>query len=186
MKKHIYAFLLIATATASINAVPTATKNPFSSLTRSIESSADAWITKCISLLTLTQQLMLLNLFLPESSRSDEATMKCMQAIQEDQSLTATFEELVQNMMKPIELYINNMQKKFEALKTNNQDDIRNFITKLEENVKKLSQYFFQVYYEKLYKHIEKQNASALCFMFDENGLIAPEKRVRALPKPTA
>ena len=111
--------------------------------------------------------------------------MKCVQNIQADSTLATTSEQLEQNMQKPIELYINTMQKKFEALKQTSQESVQGFIQKLEKKIYELIGHFYAIYYAKLYKHIEKQDPSVLYYMFDENGLIAPEKRTKNLPKPT-
>jgi hypothetical protein len=182
MYKQISSLLLTASMIFSVNA----TNNSFSGLTPSIEASADKWIAEFVSKLDISKQLMYLNLFIQPSSSSVEAAMKCIQQIQADSSLAKVSEQLEQNMQKLIELYITHMQKKFESLKRTSPQAVQGFLQKLEKKIYELIAHFYGIYYTRLYKHIEKQDSSVLCYMFDEQGIIAPEKRVRTLPKPTA
>ena len=59
------------------------------------------------------------------------------------------------------------------------------FYQKLENKIYELVAYFYQLYYEKLYVHLASQDNTQLKFMFNEQGIIAPEKRTQLLPKPT-
>ena len=170
MNKQISSLLLAASMIFSVNAA----NNTFSGLTPSIEASAVKWIAEFVSKLDISQQLMYLNLFIQPASSSVEAAMKCIQQIQADPSLAKVSEQLEQNM-----------QKKFEGLKKTSPKAVQGFLQKLEKKIYELIAHFYGIYYTELYKHIEKQDASVLCYMFDEQGLIAPEKRVRTLPKPT-
>jgi len=149
-----------------------------------IEASAEEWINEVVSNLDTSKQLMYLNLFIQPSLSSVEATMKCIQEIQADASLAKVSEQLEQSMQKIIILYMTHLQKKFESLKNNTIKNQQAFSQKLEKKIFELIALFYNVYYTRLYKHIEKENAAALQYMFDENGLIPAEKRTKALPKP--
>jgi hypothetical protein len=181
MNKQISALLLSTSIIFFVNATAS---EQFAGLTKSIEASADAWIKDFVSKLDITQQLMYLNLFIQPSSSSVEATMKCLQQIQADPALTSTSTQFEQDMHKPIERYIVVMQKKFEALKQTSQKSVQNFLQKLEKKIYELMGHIYGIYYTKLYKHIEQQNPEELFYMFNEQGLIAPENRTKALPKP--
>ena len=54
----------------------------------------------------------------------------------------------------------------------------------IKKKIYELMGHIYGIYYTKLYKHIEQQNPAVLFYMFNEQGLIAPENRTKALPKP--
>src|SRR5690606_40973524 len=100
MKKIFIALML---TTSSFFAFSNASVNPFSQLTKSIESSADKWVKSHVAKLSTDQQLMYLNLFilfLEQSENSIESIIKCIQTIQSDEGLTQTSEQLGMDLQR--------------------------------------------------------------------------------------
>ena len=169
MKKQICSLLFATTIIFSSYA---ATNNAFSGLSRSIEASADKWIENFVSKIDKTKQLMYLNFFIQPSLSSSAIAMKCMEHIQADSSLAQVSTELEQTMQHIIGSYITNMQKKFESLNNNSPKAVQNFVQKLEKKIYELMAYFCNIYYTKLYNLVEKEDATMLYYMFDEQVLL--------------
>ena len=183
MNKHILAFAL---ATASIISLNGTGHGSFVGFSRSIQQSADRWITDSIATLSYEDQLTFLNLFVDPTINPIEATIKCIQTLQENTDLTPATEQLQRNVQTFIEKYIEAMQKKLEERAVvPTQEELTEFYQKLENKVYELVAYFYQLYYEKLYVHLARQDTIKLAVMFNEQGIIAPEKRTQLLPAPT-
>jgi hypothetical protein len=183
MNKHILTFALTTASIISVNATGHASFNGFS---RSIQQSADKWITESVEQLSYEDQLTFLNLFVDPTINPIEATIKCIQTLQENAELSPATEQLQRNVQTFIEKYIEAMQKKLEERAVvPTQEELTEFYQKLETKVYELVAYFYQLYYEKLYVHLANQDSTKLAFMFNEQGIIAPEKRTQLLPAPT-
>ncbi len=189
MNKHIHLFIFSASLIFSANMM---FSHPFAHLTKSMETSAQRWINEHVSSLNVNQKLMYLNLLIQPSLSSVEATIKCFQTIQEDVALALVSEQFGKDLTEFINQYITAMQQKFEkhvaSLPKQNEDSFKKlqveFTEKLEEKIYELLGFFYNIYYTKLYNHIEQQDPTVLYYMFDDQGVIAAEKRVKALPKP--
>lgn len=182
MNKYIIVLALATVSIASLNALENKSFNGF---TRSIQQSADTWINDSIAPLSYDDQLTFLNLFVDPTINPIEATIKCIQTLNTNTALTPATEQLQHNMQTFIEKYVETMQKKLEQrAMVPTQEDLTEFYQKLENKIYELVAYTYQLYYEKLYIHLAQQDATKLTFMFDEQGIIAPEKRTRLLPTP--
>lgn len=183
MNKHIIAIALTIASVVTVNALE---NKSFSGFTRSIQQSADKWINDSITRLSYEDQLTFLNLFVDPTINPIESTIKCIQTIQENTELAPATEQLQKNVQTFIEKYIEAMQKKLEKRPVvPTQEEMTEFYQKLENKVYELVAYFYQLYYEKLYVHLANEDSTKLTFMFNEQGIIAPEKRTQLLPTPT-
>jgi len=191
MKKQITTLAFTITSLCSLTVYA---QNSFTGFTRSIQHTAGTWITDTVSPLSQEDQLTVLNFFAGLTTDSIETTLKCLQTMQATPELENTLKQLGQNFEELIRKYIDIMNEKFEQrIKEQTKDGkampseaaVQEFWQKLEQKIQELATYFYQLYYEKLYVHLATEDATRLTFMFDENGIIAPEKRTRLLPSPT-
>jgi anaerobic ribonucleoside-triphosphate reductase len=155
--------------------------NPFEKLTTKIFRNAQNWAEKATAL-DNDLPLVFLNLFALNSEDSIQAFIKCAEYIESQADMLALYEELGINIMETIRAYAENVQEKI-ALKSNLSDTEKETLwQKLETKIQELIAYINAIYYQTLYSNVAKRNTTPV-YMFDENGIIAPEKRTRALPQ---
>jgi len=182
MKKQITSLIITAAIISSCNVFAQAS---FKGLTTTIERYADTWISTSLSPLSYEDRLTYLNLFVDPTESSIESTIKCAQTIQGNVLLSNATEALQTIMQTIIEKYVDAMQTKFEQRKTDpTKEELQEFWQKLEQKIYELIGYFNQIFYKKLYNHLEQENSEKLFIMFSENGVIAQNNRTRSLPKP--
>lgn len=184
MNKHLKSFIITASLISSFGM---SARTSFTGLKSFIERSADTWITNAVASLPYEEKLTFINLFADQSVNSIESTIKCVQTIQSNPLLAQATEELQNVMQSIIEKYVDTMQKKFETrLAAPTKEDFEEFYQKLEQKIYELIGYFNSIFYTKLYNHLAQEDAANIVIMFDKDGVIAPEKRTQALPKPSA
>lgn len=178
MNKYVVS-LILASQVLFAQAAPA---NPFEKLTPKIYKHASNWAEKVASL-NSDLALVYLNLFALNSEESVQAFIKCAEYIESQADMLTLYEELGMNIMETIRKYAEGVQEKI-ALKNNLSDKEKESLwQKLEVKIQELIAYINAIYYQTLYSNVAKRNTTPM-YMFDENGIIAPEKRTRALPQP--
>ena len=173
-------FVLLALASQVFLAQATSA-NPFEKLTPKVFKNAQNWAEKATALHD-DLPLVFLNLFALNSEDSVQAFIKCAEYIESQADMLALYEELGINIMEIIRTYAENVQEKI-ALKNNLSDTEKETLwQKLEIKIQELIAYINAIYYQTLYNNVAKRNIAPM-YMFDENGIIAPEKRTRSLPQ---
>lgn len=159
------------------------TVNPFAKLTPKIYKQANSWAEKVVTTLNDELQLTYLNLFALNAEDSVQSFIKCAEFVESQPDMLALYEELGINIMDVIRKYAESVQEKI-ALKKNISDKEKESLwQQLEIKVQELIVYVNAIYYQTLYNHMAKRGTAAK-YMFDENGIIAKEKRTRSLPQP--
>jgi len=160
--------------------------NPFAKLTPRITKEATIWAEKVVNTLSEDLQLTYLNLFaLNNDEDSIQAFIRCAEYIESQPEMLSLYEELGINIMETIKTYAEAIQEKIAAKKKNITDQEKETLwQKLEIKIQELLAYINTIYYQTLYSHIAKKTSSAPKFMFDNNGIVAAEKRTRSLPQP--
>lgn len=169
----------LALASQLFFAQATAT-HPFEKLMPKICKNASNWSEKAANL-NDDLGLVFLNLFALNSEDSLQAFIKCAEHIESQTQMRALYEELGMNIMETIRTYAEGVQEKI-ALKTNLSDKEKETLwQKLEIKIQELIGYINAIYYQTLYNSIAQKNVKPV-YIFDENGIIAPENRTRSLP----
>jgi hypothetical protein len=177
MNKRFTLFALAASSFFSTHAY-VATPAEFTKLAPKIINQATTWVK------TLNDDAMLvyLNLFALDSQESVNAGMKCAQFIGDNEELIENAQAFRLGVMNIMQTYIEPIQKKIDAQLNLTEQEEESIYQKLEMKIRDLFEYIHAVYYEALYNHASEQGTKNLTFMFDSEGIIAPEQRTKALP----
>ena len=161
-------------------------ENPFQKLTNRISNDAKKWVINEVSVLTFEDQLLLLNFFSPEE-KSNEIALHYIKAIQANPKLEKSLNEAQTNINAIIEAYVKSVLDKPAAQK-NIATNFEAFHEKINAKILDLVTYTGTFYYKAIYAFLMENSVPTkkLMCMFDENGLIAPEKRSITLFNPTA
>ncbi len=177
MNKYVVS-LILASQVFFAQAAPA---NPFEKLTPKIYKHASNWAEKVVNL-NSDLAIVYLNFFALKSEDSIQAFIKCAKHIESQTDMLSLYEEFVMDIMETIRKYAESIQEKI-ALKNNLSDKEKESLwQKLEIKIQELITYINAIYYQKLYSNVAKRNTAPM-YMFDENGIIAPENRTRALPQ---
>lgn len=166
--------------------------NPFVKLTPTIYNQAQTWAAKVANSLDDDMQITFLNLLAlnatasfenneEEQKRIIQAFIKCMEHIEAQQDMLSLYEELGMSTIEILKTYVENIQEKISKKNVSNKDK-QALNDKLQTKMQELLAYTNAIYYHALYTQVAKKN-TALVYMFDENGIIAAEKRTHALPR---
>lgn len=139
---------------------------------------------------TLTSDLQLaylnlfalnLELFKNPSDALFRVFIKCAEHIGKQEKIISLHQQFAEILDMFLQEYEENIRKKI-ALRGNISTQEETSIGKqLEEKLQQLVTYITTIYYQILYNNVAKTNKK-LVYMFDENGIIPQEKRVKALP----
>jgi hypothetical protein len=178
LKKYLLstAFVLAAAATTL-----TAQTHQFGQLTQDIQESAEKWVVLCDKHLDLEQKVAYLNL-LHLLLQSDDATIKCIQMLQENENTASVSEQFGMDMLGFIRSYASKKQKQFKKLNKQTEENVKRFEMTLEDMINTLSEHIFAHYYSALYKNVAATDESVLMCAFNKEGFIAPENRTQPLP----
>jgi len=180
MNKYFMSFAVLSQAMFFMQAAPT---NPFAKLTPRITKQANVWAEKVVTTLSEDLQLTYLNLFALNDEDSIQAFIRCAEYIESQPEMLALYEELGMNIMETLKTYAEAIQEKIAVKKNITDQEKETLWEKLQIKVQELLVYINSIYYQTLYVHLAKRTSSPK-FMFDNNGIIATEKRTKALPRP--
>jgi len=85
--------------------------------------------------------------------------------------------------MDILKKYAENFQEKIALKKNITEKETEILWQKLEMKIQDLVMYINAIYYQTLYQLVVKRNTSSLMYMFDNNGIIPREKRIKSLPR---
>jgi len=156
--------------------------NSFEKLTPSITKSAYEWA-ESVSNLPEDMQVAYLNFLALQSEESISALIKCVEYIESQPDMLSSYQEFAANFIQPIKKYAENCHEKISRKKNLTEEQEETLWQKLEMKIQELIAYINSIYYQILYGQVVTK-VSAPCYMFDENGVIAPEKRTQQLPQP--
>ena len=180
MNKYFMSFAVLSQAMFFMQAAPT---NPFAKLTPRITKQANVWAEKVVTTLSEDLQLTYLNLFALNDEDSIQAFIRCAEYIESQPEMLPLYEELGMNIMETLKTYAEAIQEKIAVKKNITNQEKETLWEKLQIKVQELLVYINSIYYQTLYVHLAKRTSSPK-FMFDNNGIIATEKRTKALPRP--
>jgi septum formation topological specificity factor MinE len=176
-------FMSLVFATQTMFIAQADTVNPFAKLTPKMYKQANSWAEKVVTTLNDDLQLTYLNLFALNAEDSVQTFIKCAEFVESQPDMLPLYEKLGDNIMNVIRQYAESVQEKI-ALKKNISDKEKESLwQQLQIKVQELVVYINAIYYQTLYNHMAKRGTAAK-YMFDENGIIAKEKRTRSLPQP--
>src|SRR5579872_2831260 len=153
----------------------------FAKLTPFITQQAKAWVNDHAAPLTNEFQVSYLNLFALFATEQEQfrTCAKHMASIEE---LLPSYEAFNTNLIKVITKYVESVQKKISSKGELTEQEEQNLIEKLQVKLQELVIHINKICYQTLHKHVAAKNPKALTYIFDENGMIAAEKRTKALP----
>lgn len=174
------AALLVVKTTSCVNA-PVA----FTKLTSKITKNAAPWSQNVVASLDSEMQLAWANFFaLLQDGQPSKALIKCAEYIEAHEEMIASSQQLALNTIQTLQEYSEKVEEKIARKKDLSEEEEETLLQKLEDKIQELVTYINAIYYEYIYNHIVQKNSSTPLFMFDENGVIAQEKRAKTLPKP--
>lgn len=179
MNKYLASLTIATTALFSLQT----NANPFEKLTPHITKNARIWINEHTNSLDIELQLMYLNLFAFNSPQSVKQFMQCAQYIEAQDAMLPSYEALGSSIMNIIRKYVEPIQKKISTKKDLTDAEEQSIFEKLQVKIQELVAYVNAIYYQTLYNNIAQNNPKALAYMFDADGVIAPEKRTKMLPE---
>lgn len=180
MKRYIRSLVLLSSMIC-VNHVTAI--DPFAKLMPSITKHANTWLDS-ISTLSQDMQLAYLNLFALQSEEFIPALIKCIEYIESQPEMLASYKKFTSFFIEPIQKYAENCQAKIARKENLTQEQEESLWQKLETKIQELVAYINKIYYETLYTYITQKNSSPAMYMFDENGVIPQEKRTKLLPRP--
>jgi len=174
--------MIVAFALNICLTLSTFANNPFEQLTPLIEQEAHTW-TKTIDTLSDEDQLSILNLL--ASTGQPQTVIHCLSNIQNNKNIEKALEEFQISLINIISCYEESILKKPSAQKSIAKN-FENFQQKMVAMRELLFGYINAIYYRILYTFISKDNTDTkkLMYMFDDNGIIPQEKRIKKLPNP--
>lgn len=145
-------FLSTIVLSATFFSTHTASKqNPFEQLTPKIDEMSDHWIDTHVKPFKLPRNQKLLNLLAAENITQQDIT----DAITAESSISDALEAIGSDMNFFIEIYVENIQKKWFAKKTEGVDE-KEFINQLQQKIIELINYTSAIYYEKLHTYMNE------------------------------
>ena len=107
--------------------------------------------------------------------------IKCAEHIGKQEKAISLHQQFTESLDTFLQEYVENISKKIALRGAMSKEEEATIGKQLEENIKELVTYITTIYYQIFYTTMAKTNKK-LVYMFDENGIIPQEKRVKALP----
>lgn len=107
--------------------------------------------------------------------------IKCAEHIGKQEKIVALHQQFAEFLDALLEEYVENIRKKIALRGTISKEEEASIGKQLEAKIKELVAYITTIYYQAVYNSVAKTNKK-LVYIFDENGIIPQEKRVKPLP----
>ena len=170
----------IAYTSISLIGAPEKKKDFFQKLIPIINTSAEKWCTK-VTQLNSEAQLAYLNFFAASTQELIDILIKCSEYIDSLPELSKIHKELTEDIISLFKLYADDIQRKIAQNRNLSEKDQERIWQKFESKMLELMDQVNTIYYKTLYARVIKRGVSPM-YMFDQNGLIPKEKRIKALP----
>jgi len=180
MTKYFVSLALVSQLVSSIHATSV---DPFEKLRPKISRQAQSWAAKVATTVGEDLQVAYLNLFALNTEELLQSFIKCAEFIEAQSDKLSLYEELGTGIMDILKKYAENFQEKIALKKNITEKETEILWQKLEMKIQDLVMYINAIYYQTLYQLVVKRNTSSLMYMFDNNGIIPREKRIKSLPR---
>jgi len=141
-------------STACFYSHTTQVQNPFEQLTPKIEEMANKWIETHVKPFSHSRNQRLMSLLSSQNVTPQDIT----DAIAAEPSISDALEAIGSSINFFIESYVDNVQKKWAAKKTDNTNQ-EEFFNQLQQKVMELINYISTIYYAQLYTYMNDSKA---------------------------
>jgi hypothetical protein len=180
-----FSSLILASAISFAPVACVQSPTAFAKLTPKITKNAAPWSQDVNNTLSTELQLAWANFFaLIQEGHPSKALIKCAEYIESHEEMVPSSQQLAFNTIQILQEYSEKVEEKISRKKNITEEEEETLLQKLETKIQELITYINAIYYEYIYNNLIQKTSSAPLYMFDENGVIPQEQRIKALPQP--